>query len=1317
MAKNADVPSWRVPVCAMTRMSRLLLALLLILPSVVLTGVVFAPPAAAAPPTDFQTSLVVGDGLDGPSGFEIAPDGRIFVLERAGTIKIIKNGQLLAQPFAVLPSEATGDRGLIGIAFDPDFGVSNHYVYFYYTGHDLLNHLVRFSAAEDVGTDGPLPLFETQSPSQLLHVGGAVQFGPDGKLYFAVGDNGTPERAQLLDNPHGKILRINKDGSIPADNPFVGQPGKLGEIWAYGFRNPWRLQFDSATGRIYGGDVGDFTWEELNLITKGGNYGWPVHEGLCTSNCAGYVDPIHAYHHDGQSSAVTGGPVYRGSMFPPEYQGNLFFADYARGFMKRAQLDASGAVTAVHDFDNQAGSVVDMKVAPDGSMYYITYFPGALYRVTYNTESHQPVATATADVTKGIEPLTVNFSSAGSTDPDGDPLTYQWDLGDGTTSTDPNPTKTYPDKGVFTVRLTVSDGQHQTPAQPIVIQVGQAPTLTVAAPEDGALYRAGDTITYNAFATDAAGFDLNDADIKTEVRLHHGTHYHPFVGPLTGRVGSFTIPTTGEASADTSYDITVTATDSNGLSTAKTVTVRPRTANLTLETEPAGLGVTLDGVPVSTPHTVQGVVGFQRGLAAPVRKTAADGTPLHFAGWSDGRSIRHTITTADTDTTYRATYQPAQPFTAEYFDNRDLLGTPVLTRQDPKIEFAWDGGSPDPLVPVDGFSARWTTTQLFGAGRYKFTTVTDDGVRLFIDNKLVIDHFHNQPLTEYSHIIDLGTGNHTITMEYFDGGGGAFATLRWDSTLDQPNETFQAEYWNLGPSAGPPAIPSDPPTLTRDEFAIDHDWGSGSPAATISTERFAARWTRTLSLAPGQYEFSATADDGVRLVIDGVQVIDKWIDQGPTTYQATLPLDGGPHTIVMEYYENGGGAVARLAYHQVGDLPEPAGYQAEFWNNPDGGFAPAIPTRTPDLTRTDNVIDFDWSDGAPDPAITPNNFISRWTRTDVLAAGLYRFSGAADDGIRIFLDNELVIDRWETGSGAYSADLVVLAGSHVIRVEHYEAGGGAKAIVKYERIGDVVSTEEGYTGEYFTNRDLAGAPALTRQDATVDFDWGAGSPDPAIPANDFSARWTRSAQFAAGSYRFTVTGDDGVRLFVDGAPVIDKWIFQGATTYTATVALTEGTHQIVLEYFEAGGGAVVRLGYELTTETPPPPPPPSGNAFAAEYFTNPDLAGAPVLTRNDEVIDFDWGSGSPDPALGANSFSARWTRTRSVEAGTYRFTLTGDDGIRLLVDGTLVLDGWRDQPVTTYTADLALTAGEHTIVVEYYERNGGAVARFQEVRL
>ncbi len=1288
--------------------SRLLLkvAALLAAPLLTLTGV-FALPSHATVPADFQTSLVMGDGLDGPSGFEIAPDGRIFVLERAGLIKIIKNGQLLPTPFADLPSEASGDRGLIGIAFDPEFGVANHYVYFYYTGHDLLNHLVRFSADTDVGTDGPYTLFQTTSPSQLLHVGGSIRFGPDGKLYFAIGDNGNGANPQDLSNPHGKILRINKDGSTPTDNPFYGQPGKLGAIWAYGFRNPWRFQFDSVTGQMYGGDVGDYTIEEVNHIVRGGNYGWPIHEGPC--NCSdGTIDPIYSWPHNGNSAAVTGGPVYRGTMFPPEYRGRLFFGDYAMGFIKTADLDANGNITGVHDFDTQAGAVVDMKVAPDGSLYYLTFYPGALYRITYNTTSHLPVASASADVTRGVDPLTVHFSSAGSNDPDGDALSFNWNFGDGTSSTDANPTKTFPNKGVYTVRLAVSANGDTTNAQPIVIQVGIPPVLTVASPTEGQKYHAGDTITYNAFASDAAGFDLNDNNIKTTIRLHHGTHFHPFLGPLTGRAGSFTIPTTGEPSADTSYEITVTATDGNGLTTSKVVNIFPYKSNITLNTSPPGLGLTLDSIPRVAPYPFQGVVGFQRELAAPTMATAADGSMLQFSGWSDGRSIRHIITTPATDTTYTANYRPSAPFTAEYYDNPTLDGTPVLTRQDPKIDFAWGPGSPDPAVPVDHFSVRWTKTQWFGAGRYRFSTVTDDGVRLYIDNKRVIDQWHGQSSTQWTYDADLGEGNHTIKMEYLELTGDAIAQLTWDSTLDQPNEAYQAEYWNM--VTGINAIPPTPPVITRNELTVDHDWGEGSPDPAIGVNRFAARWSKTVSLAPGYYQFNATADDGVRLYVDGVPVIDKWIDEGPTTYTATLPMDGGPHSIKMEYYEQGAGAIARLTYSQTGDLPASQAWQGEYWN--DGGGIPTIPTTPADLVRSDPDLSFDWGEGSPAAQITPDHFMVRWTKTDVLSAGLYRFTGAMDDGMRVYIDNNPIVDSWTLQNATFSVDKVVLSGPHVFRVEYFENSSGARAVFDYERIGDVVPTDPGWSAEYYANQTLSGTPALTRNDQDVTFDWGEGAPGAGIPADHFSARWTKSIAFAAGAYTFTATADDGVRLYIDGTLVLDKWILEGATTYTVTKQLTEGTHQIVMEYFDNSGGAVAKLSYAQSSQPPPPTIP-----YAAQYFDNASLTGTPVVTRNDDAVNFDWGfTGSPDPAVPTDFFSARWTRTADYEAGSYRFTATSDDGMRVMLDGNVVIDGWSDHGPTTYTADVAINTGQHTVVIEYYERNGGAVAKFDQVK-
>jgi hypothetical protein len=217
-----------------------------------------------------------------------------------------------------------------------------------------------------------------------------------------------------------------------------------------------------------------------------------------------------------------------------------------------------------------------------------------------------------------------------------------------------------------------------------------------------------------------------------------------------------------------------------------------------------------------------------------------------------------------------------------------------------------------------------------------------------------------------------------------------------------------------------------------------------------------------------------------------------------------------------------------------------------------------------------------------------------------------------------------------------------------------------------------------------------------------------------VPVDNFSARWTKAVTVAEeGSYKFTVTGDDGVRLFVYREKTLDKWFPQSATTYTVTRLLTQGQHQIVLEYFEAGGDAVAKLSYEQTSDPPPPPPVP----FAAEYFDNLTLSGQPVLARRDDAIDFDWGDGTPGPGVPFNVFSARWTRTKAYAAGTYRFSVTGDDGIRVLVDGTEVVNSWFYQPPTKYTADVQLAEGDHTVVVEYFEHTVGAVAKFSESRL
>jgi glucose/arabinose dehydrogenase len=246
-----------------------------------------------------------------------------------------------------------------------------------------------------------------------------------------------------------------------------------------------------------------------------------------------------------------------------------------------------------------------------------------------------------------------------------------------------------------------------------------------------------------------------------------------------------------------------------------------------------------------------------------------------------------------------------------------------------------------------------------------------------------------------------------------------------------------------------------------------------------------------------------------------------------------------------------------------------------------------------------------------------------------------------------------------------------------------------------------------FLAEYFANRTLSGNPTFTRCEGAIDYDWGPGGPGNGLAADDFSVRWTGNFGFSAGENLFTTTSDDGIRLWVAGSLLIDHWVDQGATTYSASPTLTAGTHEVKVEYYEHVGDALARVTL--------PPPPPTGSCptgqFFAEYFANRTLAGSPTFARCEGAIDYDWGGGGPANGVPTDDFSVRWTGNFDFAAGDHAFSTTSDDGIRLWVEGALLIDRWVDQGATTYTESRTLTAGTHPVRVEYYEHGGDALAR------
>ena len=340
-----------------------------------------AAQGAANLPTGFTDSPFVS-GLMNPTDMEFAPDGRLFITEDAGTLRIAKpDGTLVTFLNISTKVDSKGERGLLALTFDPDFS-TNGYLYLHYTRKATSttpphNRVVRVTASGDKAVAGSEKLIfrlGNQSAANQFpqFMGGALDFGKDGKLYVATGDNDTPDKAQKLTNLFGKLLRINNSGTIPTDNPFYSRAsGKNRAIWARGLRNPFKFAIQPGTETIFINDVGHNDFEEINRGAAGANYGWPVHEGA--ANRSPYVDPIFSYAHDGDPAttgcAITGGTFYNPStmQFPSAYAGDYFFADFCSGWIRTR--DSGGSVTG---FASGLERPIDLEVSKAGELYYLS---------------------------------------------------------------------------------------------------------------------------------------------------------------------------------------------------------------------------------------------------------------------------------------------------------------------------------------------------------------------------------------------------------------------------------------------------------------------------------------------------------------------------------------------------------------------------------------------------------------------------------------------------------------------------------------------------------------------------------------------------------------------------------------------------------------------------------------------------------------------------------------------------------------------------------------------------------------------------------
>lgn len=620
----------------------------------------------------------VASGLSSPTAMAIAPDGRILICEQGGRLRVVKSGALLSTPAITLTVNTSGERGLLGVAVDPAFS-TNRYIYLFYTSTSgsIHNRVSRFTMGGDVVSSGSeLQLLNLPTLSAINHNGGAVRFGPDGKLYVATGDNKTGSNSQSKSSVFGKILRINPGGGIPSDNPFYASTsGNNRAIWALGLRNPFTFAFQRTTGRMFINDVGEASWEEIDDGVAGGNYGWPGTEGKTTNTS--YKSPVYAYSRTSPNCAIIGGAFYNPSTaaFPSDYVGDYFFGDYCGGTIRRR--DSGGSVSG---FAAGISSLVDIQVASDGSLYYLARGGGVLKRIRYTGSLAPTIGQHPASIT-----VSVGQTATFTVQANGSGLAYQWQRNGsnitGATSASYSRTNVQATDNGSTYRCVVgnSAGTVTTSSATLTVTTNKPPVAGISTPNSGTTYGGGQAIGYSGTGTDPEDGVLPASAFTWEVVFHHGSHTHPFVAAISGsKSGSFTIPAASETASDVFYRIHLTVRDSKGLTHHVTRDVLPRTVTITLASNPTGLVINLDGQPRVTPYTFTGVVGITRVLEA-VSPQSLGTKSYNFSSWSDGGSRSHSISTPSSPATFTAAFAEGAAGSAYEAEKAVLSGAVVAS--------------------------------------------------------------------------------------------------------------------------------------------------------------------------------------------------------------------------------------------------------------------------------------------------------------------------------------------------------------------------------------------------------------------------------------------------------------------------------------------------------------------------------------------------------------------------------------------------------------------------------------------------------------
>lgn len=757
-------------------------------------------------PAGFVQDLIA-DQLN-PVAMTLDHHGRIWLAEKDGKVRIVNEaGQLLPTPFIDLAVDDYNERGLLGIALHPDFD-EQPYVYLYYTiPGESRNRLSRLYANGDLALPGTEDiLMEFDSLQSYIHNGGALRFGADNMLYISTGDGSDANKASDLNSFHGKILRIHASGIIPGDNPFFNTlQGNYRAIYATGFRNPFSMTYDTSTDQLWIGDVGGGDFEEINLVESGKNYGWPLVEGPKSTQITGpdYADPLFAYNHN-DGCAITSLVRIPDSFssIPSQFHGGLLWGDYCGGYFQL--LDTTGSVGPfAFGLSRPIGLLLDEE---NGWIYYLSRAgigggspldntatdQGSLWKIRYAGDGPPHISRQPASILVSAgEAADFSIEVQGTS-----PIHYQWYVNGllypGDTLAQFRLDSTTLSMDGRKISCVVRNAFKTVYSQNAILSVtdNRRPLPEILSPDSLFLFRAGDTIRFSGMAMDPETGPMPDSALVWWVDLHHDLHTHPAAGPfLTVSSGYWVVPTIYETDPDIWYRLYLGAEDSLGLTGLAWLDIYPQLTMIFLD-GPEGIRVNLDGRTLPLPAQQIGMIGLERAILAPVLQIAGDSL-FQFLSWEDGsKDLLRRITTPENGFTVALQYHAiplgqGTGLTGQYFNSpaSDFLSDPVFTRLDTAVNFFWGNDSPGSGVSNDYFTARWTgdIETIFGE-EYTFTVRSDDGVRLWVNDELLIDQWIPQAPTETSGSIMLtGKRRYAIVLEYMEIEGGAEINLFWES--------------------------------------------------------------------------------------------------------------------------------------------------------------------------------------------------------------------------------------------------------------------------------------------------------------------------------------------------------------------------------------------------------------------------------------------------------------------------------------------------------------------------------------------------------